>query len=392
MSGKINFEPGLETFFSEYSAAKKIPVAVVTNFTGRDRNGVHLVTRLAEDKRFILKKIFTPEHGFNSDAPDGEHVESSKDAKLGIDIVSLYGLQKKPSIDQLKDVDLLIYDMQDVGVRFYTYISTLRNILEAANEAGINVAVLDRPDLLGGITVEGPMLSPELHSFVGHLPVPLRYGMTPGELALWWKKHCELKIDVTVYKCRNYECPDPFSKMNFPWFKPSPSMPDMHTAAFYPGTCLFEGTNLSEGRGTDAPFRNLGAPWVNPNLWLEALTPLLPEEVSAKKSVFRPTFSKFENEECQGIKLESRNEILTDSVYIGISAIYSLILSHPGKIEFSGRPNLKNPFIDYLAGTDKIRTGLINGQKPELILKSCNNGVNEFSKLREEFFIYKRRI
>lgn len=391
MSGKIVFEPGLETFFADFKTNSKVSVAVVTNFTGRDRNGTHLVTRIAADNRFSLKRIFTPEHGFNSDAPDGEHVESSKDEKLGIDIVSLYGLQKKPSKDQLKDINLLVYDMQDVGVRFYTYISTLRNILEAADEAGISVAILDRPDLLGGISVEGPMLDPEFKSFVGHLPVPIRYGMTPGELALWWKKQCNLTIDVRVFKCRNYECPDPFSKLGFPWFKPSPSMPDMHTAAFYPGTCLFEGTNLSEGRGTDAPFRNLGAPWVNPELWLEALLPLLPEGTTAKKSVFRPTFSKHENEECYGIKLESKEEIIPSAVYIGVAAIHSLMLSHPGRIEFSGRPNLDNPFIDYLAGTDKVRTGLIKGLKPDAILQSCNEGIKEFSKNREPFFLYNRR-
>jgi len=391
MSEKVVFEPGLESFFKEFNHQKRLAVAAVTNFTGRDRNGVHVVTRLANDGRFILKRIFTPEHGFNSDAPDGEHVESTKDASLGIDIISLYGKQKKPALEQLKDIDLLIYDMQDVGVRFYTYISTLRNILDAADEAGIPVAVLDRPDILGGITVEGPMLEQELTSFVGHLPVALRYGMTPGELALWWKQLNNLKIDVQVFKCQNYQCPDTFSKLGFPWYKMSPSMPDMLTAAFYPGTCLFEGTNISEGRGTDAPFRNLGAPWINSALWLEALRPILPDTISAEKSSFIPTFSKHENEECHGIKLISRNEIVADAVYIGIAALYSLMASHPGKIEFTGRPGLKNPFIDYLAGTENIRTGLVNGDKPDSILKSCSMGVKEFARTREKHFLYQRR-
>lgn len=391
MSEKVIFQPGMESFFSQFKCQNKLNVAVVTNFTGRDRKGVHVVSRLAADTRFTLKRIFTPEHGFNSDAPDGEAVASSKDDNLGIDIVSLYGIHKKPSLEQLKDLDLLIYDMQDVGVRFYTYISTLRNIIDAADEAEIPVAVLDRPDVLGGITVEGPMLEPELTSFVGHLPIPLRYGLTPGELALWWKDTGNIKTDIQVFRCSNYECPDPFSSMEFPWFKMSPSMPDMQTAAFYPGTCLFEGTDISEGRGTDAPFRNLGAPWINSGLWIEALKPLLPDDINIEASVFTPTFSKHENEECHGIKLSSKSEIVSNAVYIGIAALYSLMTSHPGKIVFTGRPNPKNPFIDYLAGTEKIRIGLINGDKPDSIVKTCSAGVHEFASARQKFFLYNRR-
>jgi len=151
----MTFAPGIETFFNS-SFKNTLKVAAVTNFTGRDRHGVHLVRRLSEDKRFDLKRIFTPEHGFNSDAPDGEHVANSKHDELKVEIVSLYGPNKKPDVKLLADLDLIIYDIQDVGVRFYTYISTLRNIMEAADEAGVPVAVLDRPDVLGGVIVEGP--------------------------------------------------------------------------------------------------------------------------------------------------------------------------------------------------------------------------------------------
>jgi uncharacterized protein YbbC (DUF1343 family) len=167
-------------------------------------------------------------------------------------------------------------------------------------------------------------------------------------------------------------------------------MPDTLTAAFYPGTCLFEGTDISEGRGTVAPFRNLGAPWIDSQKWLDCLVPMLPDGISADASVFTPTFSKHEGQQCHGIILQSRDEIFADAVYIGIAALSSLMQSHPGKLEFTGRPNLKYPFIDYLAGTDLIRKGLLDGKKPFDIVKSTSAGTAKFAAAREKFFIYPR--
>ncbi|MDD2999578.1 MAG: DUF1343 domain-containing protein [Candidatus Riflebacteria bacterium] len=365
-------------------------MAAVTNFTGRDRRGIHLVKRLAADNRFILKRVFTPEHGFNSDAPDGEHVADSVDSSLGIEIVSLYGEVKKPSLELLQDIDLLVYDIQDVGTRFYTYISTLRNVIEAADEAGRPVAVLDRPDVLGGSMVEGPMLSPEFASFVGHLPIALRYGLTPGELARWWCNKQGIKTEVKVYKCQNYACPSNFNSLGFPWFKPSPSMPDITTALFYPGTCLFEGTDISEGRGTDTPFRAMGAPWINANIWAEALKPLLPEDIKVTTTSFVPTFSKFSENECRGILLETVSGKVDNAVYIGVASIYALMQSHPGKIVFTDRPGMKYPFIDYLAGTDRIRKGLLKNEKPSQIVFEASDGTEEFKNSRVPFFLYQR--
>lgn len=384
------FAPGLETFFSEDHGSRRLRIAAVTNFTGRDRHGVHLVKRLAADSRFELKRVFTPEHGFNSDAPDGEAVANSRDNALNIDIISLYGEMKKPSADLLADLDLLVYDMQDVGVRFYTYISTLRNIIETAAKCNVAVAVLDRPDVLGGCTVEGPMLEQGFSSFVSHLAVPLRYGLTPGELALWFKDSEKLDVKLKIYQCQDYSCPTSYGNLNFPWFKPSPSMPDIKTAAFYPGTCLYEGTEISEGRGTEAPFRNLGAPWINPNLWLQALTALLPQGITAVKTEFVPTFSKHMNEKCFGIRLESSNDFFPDAVKIGISTLYALMASHPNKLTFTGRPNLTHPFIDYLAGTDKVRKGLLANKKPCEIISDSDQGTKDFALARSQFFLYPR--
>lgn len=363
------FQPGLESFFANKSFSTKTNIAIVSNNTGRDQNGIHLVHRIADDKRFCLKKVFSPEHGFGSNEPDGEYVANSRISDLNIEIISLYGKNKKPSLDMLKDLDLLVYDIQDVGIRFYTYISTLKNIMEAANEANLPVAILDRPNFIGRI-VELPGLEEGFESFVGHLPIPLRYGLTAGELAIWLKEYYKFKNELKVYQCTDYNPSILFKELNFPWFKPSPSMPGIKTAMLYPGTCFFEGTQLSEGRGTDAPFRNIGAPWVNSELWLEALKPLLPEYIQASKTEFVPTFSKYEKENCNGIHLEMTTEIPQPVVEVGIALLYSLMQSHPNKVVFTDRPSLTKPFIDYLAGTDKLRKGLLDGKTPKEIITS----------------------
>lgn len=384
------FKPGIESFFSQKHEGQK-RVAAVTNFTGRNREGRHLVHLLADHPNFELARIFTPEHGFSSDAPDGEPVADSKLNDLSVPIISLYGPCKIPPGEMLSDLDALIYDIQDVGVRFYTYISTLRNILEAADRVGIPVWILDRPDILGGCEVEGPMLQSDFSSFVGHLPLPIRYGLTPGELALWWKSKAGLNCEIKVWECQEYYCSNNHPAPDFPWFKPSPSMPDLQTAQFYPGTCLFEGTQLSEGRGSEAPFRILGAPWVDGKSWQNKLAQLLPAEIKIETCEFFPTFSKYEGEHCNGIMLTSLRPIVKDAVMTGIACLYTLMQTHPGKVEFPGRPNLTNPFIDYLCGTDSVRKSLIAGDNPAKIIAKANAGVKEFEKERKAFFIYERR-
>lgn len=384
------FKPGLETFFESDFKSYPLKIAAVTNNTGRDKNGIHLVQRLLNDKRFIIKKIFTPEHGFLSDTPDGEYVSNSIEKSSGAEIISLYNESKIPSDNMFEGIDLVVYDIQDVGVRFYTYISTLRNIIDSASRNDVPVAILDRPELLGGINVESPMLNQDLSSFVGHLPVPLRYGLTAGELALFWRNHANIKTEVKVYKCQNYSCPMSFKDTKFPWFKPSPSMTDIETTKFYPGTCLFEGTNVSEGRGTLSPFRNLGAPWVNNSKWYEILRTLLPSNITISKVEFIPTFSKYSGILCKGIQLSTNDDFIDNSVYIGVSALYALMRSHPNKIEFTTNPRLTKPFIDYLSGTSELRIGLERNLLPSQIINGFSGETNKFREFRKNFFIYKR--
>jgi len=380
------FDYGVEAFLADTKLSGR--VGLVTNNTGRDRHGIHTADRIQAHGKLELKAIFSPEHGFGSDAPDGEAVDSSKHPKFGVPIISLYGTRKKPSPQDLEGLDLLVYDIQDVGVRFYTYISTLRNILESAAECGLPMHVLDRPDLLGGESVEGPNLTEGFSSFIGHLPVPLRYGLTCGELAGWWNHRMGNTVKLTVWRCRNWKRGMAFENLGVPWVKPSPSMSTTATARFYPGTCLFEGTNLSEGRGTEAPFQIIGAPWINADLWLEKLVPLLPPSVTATKAAFKPTFSKFTGEECRGIKLATRNYILYKSVDIGIRAIHSLIRTHPGKVAFEHRGNFRQPFFDYLAGNSWLREGLAALEPINKLEERAGLESLPFTESRRAFFLY----
>lgn len=384
------FKPGLANFINAKPLTSNTRVGVVTNNTGRNSNGNHLIELLLDKPDFCdLRKIFSPEHGFSSQEPDGEDVANSLYSNK-IPIISLYGKSKIPNKSDLKDVDALIYDIQDVGVRFYTYVSTLRNILDSANLTGIPVHILDRPDYAGGKIVEGPMLNSSLSSFVGHIPVPVRYGMTPGELALWWKAEANLKVDLKIWKCINYQCPTPFEQLNFPWVKPSPSMKSIETVKFYSGTCLFEGLNVSEGRGTLAPFQILGAPWIDGNLWLEAFSKTHNDEINCEVVEFSPTFSKFAGENCKGLKLTTKQNFLDNSFQIALDLIRTLMKTHPGKIEFISRPNLKMPFLDYLIGNSEIRNALETDNNPNHLAKELLEPTNGFKNSRNKVLLYER--
>ncbi len=381
------FEFGLEAFLADPGVQGR--VGLVSNATGVDRHGTHVACRLVDHPRLRLTRLFSPEHGFWSDAPDGEAVGHAVHPQLGAPIVSLYGERKIPSQADLADLDLLVYDIQDVGVRFYTYISTLRNIIDAAAPLGLPVHVLDRPNPVGGLEVEGPFLTAGFGSFVGHLPVPLRYGLTPGELAAWYASTLPRAGPVKVWPCAGYTRRAAFADLGIPWVKPSPSMTTPATALFYPGTCLFEGLNASEGRGSEAPFQILGAPWVDPERWLARLQSALPDGVTARPVEFRPTFAKFTGETCRGIRLDTGSGLLDGAVGLGLRVIQALMRSHPGKVEFPGRPNLDRPFFDLLAGNDWVRQGLLAdldaGQLEERARAECQ----AFRRDRERFFLYQ---
>ncbi len=340
-------------------------IAVVANQTSM-KGDTHLVDLLLAH-RINVKTVFAPEHGFRGKADAGEKVENGKDAKTGLPIVSLYGKNKKPTTEQLLGIDLVVFDIQDVGVRFYTYISTLSLVMEACAENGIKVLVLDRPNP-NGYYVAGPVLKSEFKSFVGMHPVPVVYGLTIGEYGLMvngegWLKG-GIKCDYTVIKCVNYNHSQTYSLP----VKPSPNLPNDKAIELYPELCFFEGTNVSVGRGTDFPFQVYGAPYLKSGF---KFTP------KPNKGAKHP---KYENEVCYGIDL--RGETVNGPFNITFGHIYLMYLSSPEKDKFF------NSFFDKLAGTDEIRKAIEGGESLDYVKSIGKKETDTFRQYRKKYLLY----
>jgi uncharacterized protein YbbC (DUF1343 family) len=305
---------GLESFLDPASDAAGLTrgarLGVVAHPASIDAGGRHLVDRLARDGRFRVKRLFGPEHGVRGEAQDMEAVVEPSDRTTGLPIVSLYGdtvSSLRPKPEQMKGLDAIVYDLQDVGTRFYTFIYTLSYMMEAAREAGIPIVVLDRPNPIGGLEVEGPVLDPACASFVGRFPLPVRHGMTTGELASLFRDAFAIGGDLRVVPLSGWTRDMQFEDTGLPWVLPSPNMPTPETARIYPGGCLIEGTNLSEGRGTTRPFELVGAPWIDATAFAEALAQAGDAEgldgVLFRAAWFRPTFQKHAGRSCGGVQV-----------------------------------------------------------------------------------------
>jgi uncharacterized protein YbbC (DUF1343 family) len=336
-------------------------VGVVGNQTSMIAN-THLVDSLLSLEIDVVK-VFSPEHGFRGKADAGAIIEDGIDSKTGIPIISLYGNNKKPTREQLLGIDVLVFDIQDVGVRFYTYISTLHYVMEAA-ENNIKVIVLDRPNP-NGHYVDGPILDTNFKSFVGMHPVPIVHGMTIGEYAKmingenWITTRCELiVIEMENYTHNtNYDLP----------IKPSPNLQNARAVNLYPSLCLFEGTNISVGRGTDYPFQHFGAPYLKSNY------SFMPKSGEGSK------YPKHEDIVCFGADLRFQEDYLTA---LNLNWIIETFKQCSEKEEFF------NNFFDKLAGTDKLKKQIIAGMTAKEIKASWQEGLEEFKKIRKKYLIY----
>ena len=339
-------------------------IALVTNQTGIDRYGIPNYKRLLALNDVHLKVVFSPEHGLFGEA-DEEITYDKKIADLP-EVFSLYGTVRKPTPEMLQGVDLIIYDIQDIGARFYTYISTLGLVMEAAGDLQIPVLVLDRPNPIRSDIVEGPLLDLNYQSFVGKYPIPIRYGWTVGELAQ--KIVAEQWINPTpslnIVSMEGWNASLWYDETTLPWVKPSPNIPDLGTALIYPGMCLLEGTNVSEGRGTDHPFKWFGAPWIDGKILSQELNKLhLPGVVFVPKS-FTPLSipgvadkPKYENQLCDGIEIRviTRNEY--QSLNVGVSVLKKLQEMYPENIVF------KENRMNRLWGSDTLLNELQKKRK-----------------------------
>jgi uncharacterized protein YbbC (DUF1343 family) len=334
-------------------------VGLVVNHTAVDRNRIHLVDRLLEHD-ISIKAIFAPEHGYRGEAAAGQKIQDGVDPVSGAKVYSLYGINRKPSSEMIQGLDVIIYDIQDVGVRFYTYISTLGYVMQAASDAGIDFWVLDRPNPINGYVADGPVLEWEFQSFVGLYPIPVRYGLTVGELSrmIVSENWLDFAGDFrpVVIRMEGWDRIMWFDDTGLPWVAPSPNMPDLETATVYPGMCFIEGTNVSEGRGTDRPFLQIGAPWIDGGELALTLNARQLSGVEFQPVEFRPVDMpgravnpKYEDELCQGITLRVTDRESFESVRTGIHVLHVLNVLYPDKFQW------RKSAIDRLYGSDNLR-------------------------------------
>lgn len=381
---KAAVKTGIETLLSSnLSWLKGKRVGLITNPTGIDANMKSSVDLLFEHPNIKLTALYGPEHGVRGDAQAGEGVESYTDEKTGLPVYSLYGKTRKPTPEMLKNVDVLLFDIQDVGARYYTYIYTMAYAMEAAKENNIPFVVLDRPNPIGGLKVEGPVLEPEYASFVGLYPIPLRHGMTTGELANLFNKEFHINADVTVVKMKNWKRSMTFDDTKLPFVLPSPNMPTVDSTFVYPATGLIEGTNVSEGRGTTKPFELIGAPYINSSELADHLNQLKLKGVQFRPVSFTPTFSKHASTLSHGVQLYVTDRSSFEAVKTGLSIIKAIHDLYPNDFQF-----LQTGSFDKLIGNGWVKEEINQGTSVKHIMKRYHHDLKTFEKKRKKYLIY----
>lgn len=379
-----NVELGVETLFREHKdLLKGKRVGLITNPTGVDSELRSSVDLFAEDPDIELTALYGPEHGVRGDAQAGDKVDYYIDEKTGLPVYSLYGDTRKPTPEMLKNVDILVFDIQDVGARFYTYIYTMAYAMEAAKEKGIPFVVLDRPNPLGGEVVEGPVLEEEYSSFVGKYPIPLRHGMTVGELAQLFNEEFGIGADLTVVKMKKWKRSFDYDETNLPFVMPSPNMPTLETAFVYPGTGLIEGTNVSEGRGTTKPFELLGAPFINGTELSEKLNNLHLDGVKFRAASFTPSFSKHSGQLSHGVQVYVTDREKYKSVETGLYIVKTIHDLYGEEFSFNKSGN-----FDLLIGNSWVREELEKGTNVEDIIAKWQRDTKAFKKIRKQYLLY----
>jgi uncharacterized protein YbbC (DUF1343 family) len=354
---------------------------LITNQTGRNGAGDSTAKLLADAPNVQLTALFSPEHGFAGQL-DRKNVADSFDPETGIRVFSLYGENRRPTPEMLQGIDALVFDIQDVGTRFYTYTSTMGETMVAAAEAGCEFIVLDRPNPINGVDVAGPMLDPGSESFVCWHSLPVRHGMTVGEMAQMFRDERGLKLKLEVIECEGWRREDGWERTGLVWVNPSPNMRSVTQALLYPGIGFLEMTNVSVGRGTDTPFEIVGAPWINSRLLASELNRMNLRGVDFVPVGFTPAASRFAGVLCHGINIVIGNREEFDPVSVGLAISVVLKRLHADQWE--------SEHLLRLLGNERVYQGLLAGEDEETLCGLSREGLGEFMKRRQKYLIYKQ--
>lgn len=376
------FKYGIENIDKHLDLFKGKKVGLLTNPTGVDQNFKATVDILNEKTN--LTALFSPEHGLRGNLQDGAKIDNYVDEDTGVIVYSLYGETRKPTKEMLDNVDIICYDIQDVGARFYTYIYSLAHTMEAAKEHGKKVVVFDRPNPVGP-TVEGNILNLEYRSFIGYYPILQRYGLTVGELALLFNKEFEINCDLEIIKMSGYKNGSTWYDYNLPFVLPSPNLPTVESLFVYLATCIFEGTNVNEGRGTTRPFSIIGAPWFKSKELVKIFSELIPH-AKFRQLYYTPTLSKHKGELCAGVEIYVTDYEKFEPVIAGMIMLKEIEKLHP---EFKYNPpwsEFGKQMIDLNTGDDFIRNNTMTIKE---IKDKFKTDKASFLKIKEQYHLYE---
>jgi uncharacterized protein YbbC (DUF1343 family) len=376
--------PGVEAFVhSPPAGLRGKRIGLVTNHTGRDRAGRSTADLLAASPHVRLVALFGPEHGIRGVAADGVRIDSGRDEATGLPVHSLYGATRKPTPEMLRDVDALVFDIQDVGARPYTYASTMALAMQAAKEKGIPFVVLDRPNPIGGEIVEGAPLDPRFATFVGMYPIPARHGMTAGELARLFNTRFGIGAELVVVPAQGWTRGAWWDATGIPWVNPSPNIRRLEAAIHYPGTVYVEGTSLSEGRGTSIPFEQVGAPWLDAAAVAAEMNALrLPGvRFEAVRFAVDRTAGKYPGQTLPGVRLVLTDRTRYRPVRTALLLIDAVRRRHPQDFRWTAT-------MDRLAGTDRVRRAIEAGTLRPL-LDEWDREAERFRRERAGVLLYR---
>lgn len=370
---------GVDNLQDDFSELANKKVGLITNATGVDSNFNSTIDILHDHVN--LTALFAPEHGIRGAVDAGGTVGAETDAKTGLPVYSLYGDTRRPTSEMLSNVEALVYDIQDVGARFYTYISTMQYAMQAAAQRKMPFVVLDRPNPINGNDVQGAVLEAGFESFVGITHIPQRYGLTCGELAQFMNEEDNIHCDLAVVKMSGWNRSMYYEDTGLTcWVLPSPNMPTIDTAEVYPGNCAFEGTNLSEGRGTTKPFELIGAPWIDGQALADTMNASGIEGVHFRATSFTPSASKFQGQACGGVQVHVTDRTKFNSVLSGMTLLYTIKDKYPNDFNFLGTNT-----IDKIGGTDTIRNGTAGLAD---LKKKFEENAKSFKESSSKYYLY----